>query len=85
MNLSRITQIVNRLACEELFLRVQHTFGAIEMADRNFNGGMWDKITLVGAEFAYFDRGGIRDSFKVKLQVTNVTQRTATLPRRDRI
>lgn len=62
-----------------IFLRVQHTFGAIETADRNFNGGMWDKITLVGAEFAYFDRGGIRDSFKVKLQVTNVTQRTATL------
>ena len=42
------------------------------MADRNFNGGMWEKNTLVGAELAYFDRGGIP-------QVTNVTQRTSTL------
>lgn len=42
-------------------------FGVIEMVDWNFNGGMWDKIILVGVEFVYFDWGGIWDSFKVKL------------------
>ena len=40
------------------------------------------KNTLVGAELAYFDRSGIRASFKS--QVANVAQRTATLSRRDR-
>ena len=24
--------------------------------DRNFNGGMWDRNTLVGAGFGHFDR-----------------------------
>ena len=59
-----------------MFQRVQHRFGAMRYKctndgrrdDRNFNGGIWDKNTLVGAEFAYFDRCGLWASFKIKVK-----------------